>query len=158
MRLALGSDHRGYDLKAMLTAHLQAAGHEVFDLGTHNSEPTDHPLIAFAVGEAVAHGEADLGILMCGSGLGVCIAANKVPGVAAAPAWNPDLARLSREHNGANVLCLPADFLAPWYALQIVEAFMKGLPNSAERFVRRREQVARYEQAHSTAPTADCPE
>lgn len=155
MRLALGADHRGLALKQFLSDSLIAAGHTVQDLGTHATESADHPLIAFAVGEAVQQGTADLGILMCGSGLGVCIAANKVPGIAAAPAWNPDLARLTRAHNGANVLCLPADFLAPWYALQIVHAFLETEPDGTDRYVRRRKQVAQYERSHPALAIAE---
>jgi len=150
MHLALGADHRGFALKSILTEALTMEGHTILDCGSHNGDPVDHPPIAFAVGEAVTAGKAELGILMCGSGLGVCIAANKVPGIAAASAWNPELARLTRAHNGANVLCLPADFLAPWYALQIVLAFLKSEPDDTERYVRRRGQVADYEQTHSS--------
>lgn len=154
MQLALGADHRGYSLKGFLSEALHAAGHTIIDCGSHNGDAVDHPPIAFAVGEAVTNGQADLGILMCGSGLGVCIAANKVPGIAAASAWNPELARLTRAHNGANVLCLPADFLAPWYALQIVEAFLASAPDPTDRYVRRREQVAGYEKTHSCTDPA----
>lgn len=145
MRIALGSDHRGFPLKEHLAEILQQDGHTVLDLGTHSIEAADHPLFAIAVGEAVAGGEADLGIVICGSGLGVCIAANKVPGVMAAAAWNTDLARLARAHNGANVLCLGAEFLGPGYAELIARAFIAEPVDPLERYARRRAQIGAYE-------------
>ncbi|HYE76685.1 MAG TPA: RpiB/LacA/LacB family sugar-phosphate isomerase [bacterium] len=144
MRIALGNDHRGYHLKKRLVDRLQGEGYVVLDLGAHDAEPSDHPLFAQAVGEAVAGGEADLGICICGSGIGVSIAANKVPGAYAALVWNPELARLCRQHNGANILCLAADFTAAHYAELCVRAFLEAEPDPAERYERRRAQVAGY--------------
>ena len=145
MRIALGNDHRGYPLKMHLAALLTEQGHEVVDLGAHSTESSDHPLFARAVGELIASGGADRGILTCGSGLGVSIAANKVPGVVAALVWNAELARLARKHNGANVLCLAADFVAEYYAAECVLAFLEAEMDHTERYVRRRGQIAQYE-------------
>ena len=109
MRVALGSDHAGYDLKALLVSTLTGWGYEVVDLGTGNAtDSVDYPDYGEAVGRSVTDGRAELGVAVCGSGIGVSIAANKVPGVRAATAHDVTSARLAREHNHANVLCLGA--------------------------------------------------
>ncbi|MCA9242430.1 MAG: ribose 5-phosphate isomerase B [Phycisphaerales bacterium] len=112
MKIALGSDHRGYDLKQRLTTLLAEMGAEVADLGPHTKESCDYPDAAAAVAHAVAKGEVDRGILMCGTGIGMSITANKVPGIRAALCHDELTAQLSRRHNDANILCLPADLLS----------------------------------------------
>ncbi|MEO7995649.1 MAG: RpiB/LacA/LacB family sugar-phosphate isomerase, partial [bacterium] len=124
MRIAIGNDHRGYSLKCYLSERLTALGHVVEDCGSHSLLSADHPLYAQAVAEMVAAGEAELGILACGSGIGVSIAANKVPGIAAALITTVEAAKASRQHNGANIACFGADYLAPWYVEQCVLAFL----------------------------------
>jgi ribose 5-phosphate isomerase B len=109
MKIAVGNDHRGYRHKAALVEVLRAAGHEVLDHGCHGEESVDYPDPAFAVGEDVADGRADRGVLVCGSGIGVCIAANKVPGVRAALCWNRAMAVTTRLHNDSNVICFSGD-------------------------------------------------
>lgn len=101
MRVSIGSDHAGLGLKEALKGHLIAAGHDVSDIGTHDGDPVDYPDLAAAVGAAVAAGEADRGVLVCGSGIGVAIAANKIRGIRAANVADPEMAKMSRLHNNA---------------------------------------------------------
>jgi ribose 5-phosphate isomerase B len=112
-RIAVGSDHAGFGYKGMIAEHLRTLGHEVVDYGTYSTDPVDYPLIGFKVGEAVASGECQRGVLVCGSSIGVAIAANKVKGVRAAPVADPYSAKLSREHNDCNVVCF-AERLTGW--------------------------------------------
>lgn len=106
LRIAMAADHGGVELKAALAQHLAAEGHEVVDLGTNDTERVDYPDYGVAVGQAVATGRADLGVAVCGSGIGIGMAANKVPGIRAATVHDETSARLARQHNDANVLCL----------------------------------------------------
>lgn len=122
--MAIGADHGGVELKAALLAHLRAAGHQVEDLGVHSSEAADYPILARAVGEAVASGRADLGIMIDGAGIGSSMAANKVPGVRAALAYDVSSARNSREHNDANLLTLGASLIGAGLARQIVDVWL----------------------------------
>jgi ribose 5-phosphate isomerase B len=108
MRIALGSDHAGFEEKERLKPFLTSLGADVRDLGTESTDSVDYPDYARAVAELVASGEVDQGVLVCGSGIGMAIAANKVPGVRAAVAWNEETARLARQHNDANVLAIGA--------------------------------------------------
>ena len=123
MRIAIGSDHAGYDLKALLVAYLRNGGHDVDDLGTHSADPVDYPAFCAAVGRAVAGGQADRGIVLGGSGQGEQIAANKVHGVRAALCHDLFLARLARQHNDANVLSMGGRFVAPALAKAILDVF-----------------------------------
>ena len=111
MRIAVGSDHRGYAIRGKLIELLRQLGHEVVDMGSDSNEPVDYPDIAALVAGKVSRGEVDRGILICGTGLGMCIAANKWPGVRAAPCHDDLTAEMSRRHNDLNVLCLSADLL-----------------------------------------------
>jgi ribose 5-phosphate isomerase B len=123
-RFAAGADHAGYALKDLLVAHLRRLGHDVEDLGTNSEERVDYPDFGAAVGRVVASGEAEFGILVCGSGVGVCIAANKVPGIRAATVHDMTSARLAREHNDANIICIGARFLGEQTATDAVDAFV----------------------------------
>jgi ribose 5-phosphate isomerase B len=125
VRIALGADHRGFTLKEDLKRWLAAHGHEVIDLGPENAGRVDYPDYAFKVARAVARRQADRGILTCSTGIGMSIAANKVRGVRAALVDSVRLARLSREHNDANVLCLGADFVPAAAARRIVGVWLK---------------------------------
>jgi ribose 5-phosphate isomerase B len=111
MKIAVGSDHRGYELKRRIVNLLQQMGHEVLDVGPQGPESVDYPDYAFQVARAVSTGQVERGILACGTGIGMCIAANKVHGVRAAPCHDSVTAEMSRRHNNANVLCLSADLL-----------------------------------------------
>ena len=124
MRLAVGSDHAGIELKMAVAEHLRAAGHDVADLGTHDASSVDYPDYGAAVGRAVVGGQADLGVAVCGSGIGIAIAANKVPGVRAATVHDATSARLAREHNDANVLCLGQRLTGVQVALDAVDAWL----------------------------------
>jgi len=124
MRLAVGSDHAGFDLKSELAAHLEAAGHEVVDLGTNDTSSVDYPDFGAAVGRAVVGGDAELGVAVCGSGIGIAIAANKVAGVRAATVHDVTSARMCREHNDANVVCFGQRFIGPQVALDALDAFL----------------------------------
>lgn len=129
MRIALGSDHAGFDLKALLVTTLTDWGHDVVDLGAANGvDSVDYPDYGSAVGHAVVSGRAELGVAICGTGIGISIAANKVSGVRAALAHDAPSARLAREHNHANVLCLGARLIGAPVAIDAVEAWLNATP------------------------------
>jgi ribose 5-phosphate isomerase B len=125
MTVAIGADHRGFALKEKLARYLKRRGLKVDDKGTFTPERVDYPDFARAVAEAVARGQARRGILICATGIGMSIAANKVRGVRAALCLNQKMARLARAHNNANVLCLGADLIKPASAQKIVRVFLK---------------------------------
>jgi ribose 5-phosphate isomerase B len=122
-QISLGCDHAGYSLKENLKASLQAAGWQVNDHGTHGDASVDYPDFAHPVAEEVASSDG-LGILICGSGNGVCMTANKHSGIRAALCWNVELAILARQHNQSNILCLPARFISEDLAREMVAAFL----------------------------------
>ncbi len=124
VRIAVGADHAGYGLKQDLADHLRAAGHEVTDCGTHSTDRVDYPDFGAAVGRAVAGGDADLGVCVCGSGNGIAMAANKVAGVRAAVAYDVTSARLARAHNDANVLCIGERLTGAEVAREALDAWM----------------------------------
>jgi len=110
MKIAVGSDHAGFEFKKTVLSWLELNGYEINDLGPYNEESVDYPDFARKVALAVAEGQCDSGVLLCGTGIGVSIAANKVKGIRAALACNPEFASLARQHNNANIICLPARF------------------------------------------------
>lgn len=124
MVIALGSDHRGYALKEYLKRELEKEGYEIMDVGTDSSERTDYPIYAKAVGRAVVEGRANFGVLICATGIGMSIAANKVRGIRAAHVCNDDLVSLSRRHNDANVLCFGSLYTDEETALRWVKTFV----------------------------------
>ncbi len=129
MRVALGSDHAGFDLKALLAMTLTGWGHEIVDLGTTDATSSvDYPDFGEAVGRCVAEGRCDVGVAVCGSGIGISIAANKVPGVRAALVHDATSGRLAREHNHANVLCLGARLIGESVAIDALEAWLSATP------------------------------
>jgi ribose 5-phosphate isomerase B len=123
-RIAIGSDHAGYTLKAKLKEYVLNLGYDIHDLGTYNSDSTDYPVYGKKVGEVVSSGRYDLGIVICGTGIGISIAANKVPGVRAANVTDPLSAALSRRHNNANVLAFGARIVGPDLAKEIVRSWL----------------------------------
>lgn len=123
-KIALGSDHAGFVYKEKIKEYLVGKGFEVQDFGTLSTESVDFPDFAHPTAEAVENGAADSGILICGSGQGVNMTANKHQGVRSALCWNTDVARLSRQHNNANVIALPARFVAVEYAIEMIEVFL----------------------------------
>lgn len=124
MRIAIGSDHAGFETKELVEQHLKENGIEVDDQGTHGPDSVDYPDLAHAVARKVLDGSAELGIVLCGSGNGVNISANKHRGIRSALAWNAEIAALARQHNDANVLSLPARFLEAAQVMEIVDAFL----------------------------------
>ncbi len=126
MKISIGNDHAGYDYKEAIKANLIAAGHEVTDHGTHGLDSVDYPDFAHPLATSVESGNTDLGILICGSGNGVCMTANKHQGIRAALCWNVELGALARQHNNANVLCLPARFISLDLAQEITNTFISA--------------------------------
>jgi len=123
-RIAIGCDHRGFALKQLITPFLQKAGRSYQDFGCHSTGPVDYPDIAQKVGEAVASGEFERGVLICSTGIGMCIAANKIKGVRAALCCDVFAAQRARQHNDANVLCLGGEDVDTKSALEIVKTFL----------------------------------
>ena len=123
-KIAIGADHAGFPYKQPIKDWLQAHGYDVTDYGTNSTDPADYPDFAHPVASAVENGEFERGILLCGSGQGVCITANKHQGIRAALVWREDLAELSRKHNDANIICLPVRFIELDLALKCVEKFL----------------------------------
>lgn len=123
--IAIGADHAGFDYKEMLKAALLADGWQVEDKGTYSLDSVDYPDFAHPVATAVEQGVAAFGVLICGSGEGVCITANKHQGIRAALCWNNDVAQLSRQHNNANVICMPARFVSEELAQQMLQSFIE---------------------------------
>lgn len=144
MRIAIGSDHRGFEAKRRIVTILQQLGHEVQDLGPASSDSVDYPDFAFQVAQAVGDRRVDRGILICGTGIGMCIAANKVPGVRAAPCHDSITAEMSRRHNDANVLCLSADLLGEELIERMVRIWLET-EFEGGRHARRVDKIGRYE-------------
>lgn len=125
MKIALGADHAGFEYKDRIAQILREKGHETLDFGTHDPTPVDYPQYGYAVGEAVASGQAERGIVVCGSSLGIAMAANKVPGIRCAPVAEPYSAELARRHNDANVLAL-SERLTGWEMIeQVLDVYLK---------------------------------
>jgi len=144
MRIAIGSDHRGHAIRGKLLEFVRGLGHEVVDAGSDEPGPVDYPDIAAAVGRMVAQGETDRAILICGTGLGMSIAANKVPGVRAAPCHDDLTAEMSRRHNDLNVLCISADMLGERLIDRVVEIWL-NTPFDGGRHERRVNKILALE-------------
>ena len=151
MKIAIGGDHRGYEAKRRLVTLLQGLGHDVLDLGTAGPESVDYPDFAFLVGKAVSEGKVERGILICGTNIGMCIAANKVRGIRAAPCHDTITAEMSRRHNDANVLCLSADLLGEQLMEQMVRIWLQT-PFDGGRHARRVEKILRFETEQCLSP------
>ena len=145
MRIAIACDHRGFTVKQTLKIWLQERGHEVMDLGTHTDQACDYPDMALAAGMSLFNGEADRAVLVCGTGIGMSIVVNKVPGVRGALCHDQVSAELARRHNDANCLCLPGDMLTDGVAMQIVEAWL-DTPFEGGRHERRLKKIQEFEQ------------
>lgn len=149
MRVAVGSDHAGFALKRHLAAYLAEAGFTVLDLGTHSEDPVDYPDFAAAVARAVVEGRADRGIVICGSGAGACVAANKIRGIRAATAHDTYTAHQAVEHDDVNVLCLGSRVIGPALAEELVTAFLEARFSGEERHRRRLSKVEALEAGNS---------
>ena len=150
MNFAIGSDHAGLPLKATVRDQLEALGHSVTDLGTFTEEPVDYPDISESVARAVASGSADRGVLLCGSGVGACVAANKVRGVRAGTCHDTFSAHQGVEDDDMNLLCLGARVIGPLLAQEIVRAFAGAVFSNAERHRRRLGKVIAIEERFGT--------
>lgn len=124
MRIAVGSDHAGFHLKQKLADHIRASGHEVVDCGAHSDDRVDYPDFGAAVGRAVRDGDADAGLCVCGSGIGIAMAANKIAGIRAATVHDVTSARLTKQHNDANVICIGERLTGPEVAKDCVDAYL----------------------------------
>ena len=156
MRIALAADHAGYQLKDELAARLAGQGHDILDLGTNSAAPVDYPDSAEAVAGALTRGEADRGIIVCGSGAGVSIAANKFPGIRAAVCHDTYTAHQAVEHDDMNVLCLGARVIGGALALEISEAFLAARFSGEERHQRRLDKINAIERrfARPSSPSS----
>lgn len=145
MRIALGSDHAGYPMKEHLASWLAESGHAVYDLGTHSNEPVDYPDYAASVSQAVLDGRADRGVIVCGSGAGACIAANKLRGIRAGVAHDTYTAHQMVEHDDVNVLCLGSRVVGTALAEDLVSTFIEAKFSRADRHVRRLDKIRSLE-------------
>ena len=151
MRIALSADHAGFDLKQQVGAHLTRNGHEVIDLGTHSTAPVDYPDSAEAVAQAMFEGQAERGIIVCGSGAGVSIAANKFPSIRAAVCHDTYTAHQAVEHDDMNVLCLGSEIVGPSLARELVTIFLAARFDGGERYVKRLQMIEDIERNASHA-------
>ena len=147
MKIAIGSDHRGFAVKQKLINFVRGLGHEATDAGSFSEEYSDYPDFAFAVAQRVGAGEVDRGILICGTGIGMAIAANKVEAVRAAPCHDLVTAEMSRRHNDANVLCLSADLQGEEMMERIVKLWLET-EFEGGRHARRVDKIMKYETGH----------
>jgi len=144
MNISLGADHAGVDLKDLLAQALRAAGHDVVDRGTHGNESVDYPDFAVAVANDVASGTSDRGVLVCSTGIGISIAANKIHKVRAALVHNEDGAEFCRRHNNANIICFGQKYITPYMAAKMALIFL-NTPFDGGRHERRVEKIAQEE-------------
>ena len=151
MRVGIGADHAGFELKEMLATHLAELGHAVSDFGTHSADPVDYPDYAAAVGRAVADGRVDRGIVVCGSGAGAAVAANKVKGIRAMTAHDTYTAHQGVEHDDVNVLCLGSRVVGSAVAGELAAVFLAAEFSREPRHVRRLEKVLALEAAMAPA-------
>ena len=148
MRIAIGADHAGFDLKQILAAYLRQRGHEVIDQGTDSDDPVDYPDFAEAVGQAVLGGQAERGVLVCGSGVGASVSANKIPGIRAGLCHNTYSARQGVEHDDMNMLVLGARVIGVEMARELVDHFLAAKFNGEERHRRRIEKIKALERRY----------
>ncbi|MGQ9732218.1 MAG: ribose 5-phosphate isomerase B [Candidatus Zipacnadales bacterium] len=145
MKIAFGCDHGGWPLRETILQTLHEEHHEVLDLGPQTPDSSDHPDYAKAVAQAVASGDAELGVLACGTGIGMAIAANKIWGAYAANVADTYSARMAREHNGANIITMGGRTLGPGVARELLQAFLHASVDNHPRYVRRRKKIQSIE-------------
>ena len=149
MKIAIGSDHRGFAHKALITTTLRAQGFEVEDFGCHSEDSADYPDAALPAAELVAAGKADAGVLICGSGIGMSIAANKVKGIRASLCFTENQARTTRQHNDSNMICLSGDAVDPQTALALTQTWLES-DFEGGRHAGRVNKITDYEDKHWT--------
>ncbi len=145
MRIVVGADHRGFQMKNAVADFLRSAGHNVSDVGTHSAESVDYPDIAVALGREIQSGNAERGVLVCGSGVGACVTANKLNGIRAAITHDTYSAHQGVEHDDMNVVCLGSGVVGLDAALEVTKAFVAATFDGGERFVRRLDKVRAIE-------------
>jgi ribose 5-phosphate isomerase B len=150
MKIAIAADHAGFSLKERLREALASKGHDIVDFGTNNEESTDYPDYAAAVAHSVADGKSDRGILVCSTGVGMSIAANKIAGIRAALGTSREEVRLTRDHNDANILTLGSKFTAPDDAIDFVDTFLNTQFGGGARHLRRVNKIAELESSAGT--------
>jgi ribose 5-phosphate isomerase B len=146
MRIVIGSDHAGYPLKSTIVEHVKSLGHEVEDVGSHTPDPVDFPDIARAVTSAIQDGRAERGMMVCGTGVGASIAANKVKGIRAAVCHDVHSAHQSVEHDDVNVMCIGAQIVGAWLAKDLVAAYLDAEFSTDEDFRRRVRKLAEMDE------------
>src|ERR1035438_8479181 len=151
MKIAIAADHAGFALKEKLRQRLAGQGHQVIDFGTSSAESCDYPDFAQPVGREVARGRSDRGILVCSTGIGMAMAANKIDGVRAAPAQSDDEVRFTREHNDANVLTLGANYLGEGRAMEVIDVFLHAVMPGG-RDARRVAKISQLEHGPGPRP------
>ena len=144
MKIAIGSDHAGFEDKERVKKQLEELGYDYEDVGTNSAESVDYPIYAQKVAEKVANGEVEQGLLICGSGNGMQIAANKIHGIRAALAWNEETARLARQHNDANVLSVPARMISPEEVSKVIKSYLEA-EFEGGRHARRVDEISEME-------------
>lgn len=149
MRIAVGGDHAGFPLKGTVISALQSMGHEVTDFGSYDSQPVDFPDITRKVCVAVLSGEAQRAVMVCGTGVGACIAANKIPGIRASVCHDIYSAHQCVEHDDVNVMCVGAQIIGPVLVVELLERFIKAEFSTAEEFRRRVEKLHEMEREHA---------
>lgn len=149
MRIAVGADHAGYPLKIEVVRFLEEQGHEVTDLGTHSTDPVDFPVYARQVGQAVQLGKADRGVLVCGSGVGACVAANKLRGIRAVLCHDTYTAHQGVEHDDVNVLCLGGRVVGPALACDIIRSWLTARYIGTGRHKQRVDQILEIERSET---------
>ncbi len=147
MKVALGNDHSGFPMKSEVRAILESLGVEVIDFGSYTPESVDFPDIARKVCDAVRHGEADRGVMLCGTGVGACMAANKIPGIRASVCHDVHCAHQGVEHDDMNVMCLGAKIIGPWLARDLIAAYVQARFADSEDFRRRIQKMSDLELA-----------
>jgi ribose 5-phosphate isomerase B len=152
MRITIGSDHAGFNLKTLLIDYLQKSGHQLKDVGTANTQPVDYPDFAEAVSLSVLRGDSERGILICGSGVGASVAANKIPGIRAGLCQDTDSAHQGVEHDNANVLVLGSRVIGPELAKDLCIAYINARFTGQERHVRRLAKIQKIEERYALQP------
>ena len=149
MKIAVGADHGGFELKETIKEHLIEEGHEVVDCGTYSTDSCDYPVFGRKAALCVKNGEADLGVVVCGTGIGIGYAANKIPGIRCALLSNVYSAKMTRQHNNSNMMSLGARVTGPGLAIEIVDAFINEPFSNDERHQRRIDEITDIEKEYS---------
>jgi ribose 5-phosphate isomerase B len=145
LKIAIGTDHAGFPFKKDLVMFIESLGHQALDFGCPGPDPCDYPPVAIQVGRAVSSQKADRGVLLCGTGAGMCMVANKIRGVRAGVSWNDEIAKLLSEHNRSNVLCLPARFASLEQMKSWIKIWLETPYSEEERHLRRLEEIKNLE-------------